>query len=110
MMIEAVWGLGEAVVSGHATPDHYVVSRDGRVKQARVSVQEVVMRIGASGGVSEHAMTPGEGSARVLDDLELGELARIGRQLETHFGQPVDVEWAFEAGRLFLLQARPVTA
>jgi phosphoenolpyruvate synthase/pyruvate phosphate dikinase len=105
-----VWGLGEAVVSGHATPDHYVVSREGRVKQARVSVQEVAMRIDASGGVKEYVLTAEEGGARVLDDLELATLAKIGRQLEDHFGQPLDVEWAFEAGRLYLLQSRPVTA
>jgi pyruvate, water dikinase len=110
MMIEAVWGLGEAVVSGRATPDHYVVSREGRVKQARVSVQEVAVRVDASGGVREYALTAEEGGARVLDDLELAALAKIGRQLEAHFGQPLDVEWAFEGGRLYLLQSRPVTA
>lgn len=110
MMIEAVWGLGEAVVSGHATPDHYVVSRDGRVKQARVSVQEVAMRTDASGGVKEYALTPEEGGARVLDDSELAAMAKVGMQLEAHFGQPLDVEWAFEGGQLYLLQSRPVTA
>jgi pyruvate, water dikinase len=110
MMIEAVWGLGEAVVSGHATPDHYVVSRDGRVKQARVSVQEVAMRTDASGGVREYALTPEEGGARVLNDSELAALAKVGMQLEAHFGQPLDVEWAFEGEQLYLLQARPVTA
>jgi pyruvate,water dikinase len=110
MMIEAVWGLGEAVVSGLATPDHYVVSRDGRVKQARVSVQEVAVYADDSGGVSQRALTREEGGARVLDDTDLIALANLGLQLETHFGQPLDVEWAFEAGRLYLLQARPVTA
>ena len=110
MMIEAVWGLGEAVVSGSATPDHYLVSRDGAVKQARVSVQEMAVRAEASGGVRQYALTAEEGGARVLNDSDLAELARIGRQLEAHFGHPLDVEWAFEGGRLYLLQSRPVTA
>jgi pyruvate, water dikinase len=110
MMIEAVWGLGEAIVSGLATPDHYVVSRDGRVKHSRVSVQEVAVRADDSGGVSQHALAPEEGGARVLDDSDLAALAKLGVQLEAHFGQPLDVEWAFEAGQLYLLQARPVTA
>jgi pyruvate,water dikinase len=110
MMIEAVWGLGEAVVSGHATPDHYVVSREGHVKQVHVSVQEVAMRAEASGGVVEYVLTAEEGGARVLDDEQLAALAEIGRQLEAHFGQPQDVEWAFEGGQLYLLQSRPVTA
>ena len=110
MMIEAVWGLGEAVVSGNATPDHYVVSRDGAVKQVRVSVQEVAVRADESGGVSQHSLTPEEGGARVLDDTELATLAKVGRQLEAYFRQPQDVEWAFERGQLYLLQSRPVTA
>jgi pyruvate, water dikinase len=110
MMIEAVWGLGEAVVSGNATPDHYVVTRDGAVKQARVSVQEVAVRADESGGVKQYSLTPEEGGARVLDDTELATLAGVGRQLEDHFGQPQDVEWAFERGQLYLLQSRPVTA
>jgi pyruvate,water dikinase len=110
MMIEAVWGLGEAVVSGNATPDHYVVSRDGVVKQARISVQEVAVRADASGGVRQYALTPEEGGARVLDDSELAALADVGRRLEAHFGHPLDVEWAYEGGNLYLLQSRPVTA
>jgi len=110
MMIEAVWGLGEAVVSGSATPDHYLVSREGVVKQARVSVQELAVRADASGGVREFALTAEEGGARVLNDDDLAELAGIGRQLEAHFGHPLDVEWAYEGGQLYLLQSRPVTA
>ena len=110
MMIEAVWGLGEAVVSGHATPDHYVVSRDGAVKNVRVSVQEVAVRPDKSGGVSQYSLTAEEGGARVLTDTELAELTNLGRQLEAHFGHPQDVEWAYQDGRLYLLQSRPVTA
>jgi pyruvate,water dikinase len=110
MMIEAVWGLGEAVVSGQATPDHYVVSREGVVKQARISVQEFAVRADESGGVTQYPLTPEEGGARVLSDSDLASLAKLGRRLEAHFGQPLDVEWAFEAGRLYLLQSRPVTA
>jgi pyruvate,water dikinase len=110
MMIEAVWGLGEAVVSGGATPDHYVVSREGVVKQARVSVQEMAVRADASGGVRQYALTAEEGGARVLNDAELAALARVGTELEAHFGHPLDVEWAYEGGQLYLLQSRPVTA
>jgi pyruvate, water dikinase len=109
MMIEAVWGLGDAVVSGNATPDHYVVSREGAVKQARISVQEVAVRMDESGGVTQYDLSPEEGGARVLDDADLAALASVGRQLEAHFGQPQDVEWAFEKGQLYLLQSRPVT-
>jgi pyruvate,water dikinase len=110
MMIEAVWGLGEAVVAGHATPDHSVVSRNGELKQVRISVQEVAMRADESGGVTQYELTPEQGGARVLSDAELGNLADLGRRLEGYFGSPQDVEFAFEGDRLYLLQSRPVTA
>jgi pyruvate,water dikinase len=110
MMIEAVWGLGEAVVSGHATPDHYVVSRDGEVKQVRIAVQEIAMRVDESGGVRQYELTPQQGGARVLSGAELATLAELGRRLEAHFGSPQDVEFAFEGERLYVLQSRPVTA
>ena len=63
-----------------------------------------------SGGVGQRTLSPEEGGARVLDDSDLAALAKLGMQLEAHFGQPLDVEWAFETGILYLLQARPVTA
>jgi pyruvate, water dikinase len=110
MMIEAVWGLGEAVVSGHATPDHYVVSREGEVKQARISVQEVAMRTDESGGVLQYDLSPKQGGARVLSAADLHSLAEMGRRLEAEFGSPQDVEFAFEGTQLYLLQSRPVTA
>ncbi len=85
MVVEAVYGLGEQVVSGHVTPDHYVVDRSGVAKRERL----------ASGGVLE----PGE----------LVQLARLGLILEERFGGPQDIEWAIADGELYLLQSRPVT-
>ena len=85
MIVEAALGLGEQVVSGEVTPDHYVVDREGIVKREVLS--------------GEGALTAGE----------LRELAALGRALEEHFGAPQDVEWAIEGGQIFLLQSRPVT-
>jgi pyruvate, water dikinase len=85
MIVEAVRGLGEQVVSGHVTPDHYVVDREGELKQQRLT----------NGGV--------------LDADELHALALLGRRLEEQFGSPQDVEWAIRDGTIFLLQSRPVT-
>jgi pyruvate,water dikinase len=85
MVVEAVFGLGEQVVSGHVTPDHYVVDRTGVAKRERL----------ANGGVLE----PGE----------LVQLADLGRTLEERFGGPQDIEWAIADGELYLLQSRPVT-
>jgi pyruvate, water dikinase len=85
MIIEAVYGLGEQVVSGQVTPDHYVVDRAGALKREHVP----------NGGV--------------LDTAELRELAELGCSLEARFGAPQDVEWAIADGELVLLQCRPVT-
>ena len=85
MIVEAVFGLGEQVVSGQVTPDHYVVDRGGRVKRETVP----------NGGV--------------LDAAEIELLAALGRRLEERFGMPQDIEWALAGGELYLLQSRPVT-
>jgi pyruvate,water dikinase len=85
MIVEAVFGLGEQVVSGEVTPDHYVVDRSGTPKR-------------------EHLASRG-----VLSHEELRALAELGLRLEEHFGAPQDVEWAIHAGQVYLLQSRPVT-
>jgi pyruvate, water dikinase len=110
MVIEAVRGLGEAVVSGRVTPDHYIVSRDGDLKRVQVSAQALAMVPAAEGGVHEVAVDPAVSEVRVLSDAELADLAQMGTRLEELFGAPQDVEWAFENEQLYLLQSRPITA
>jgi pyruvate,water dikinase len=85
MVVEAIFGLGEQVVSGEVTPDHYVVDRSGVAKRERLT----------HGGV--------------LEPDELVRLANLGRTLEERFGGPQDIEWAIADGELYLLQSRPVT-
>jgi pyruvate, water dikinase len=87
MVIEATPGLGEAIVSGEVTPDHYTLSRDGVVKRSKVV-----------------------GAERVLDDAECAALVKLGQRLTDLHGVPQDIEWAFDIdGELFLLQSRPIT-
>lgn len=85
MIIEAVFGLGEPVVSGQVTPDHYVIDRAGNVKREQIVDQ------------------------RVLEPDEIRQLAEMGSELSNRFGSPQDIEWAFEDGTLYLLQSRPIT-
>ena len=110
LIVEAVWGLGEPLLSGAVTPDHYVVARDGKVKQARVAVQPVAILPLPGGGTSEEPLEPDRGASRVLDEAELAELAALGNRLQEYFGAPQDVEWAYQQGKLYVLQSRPVTA
>ncbi|MGB0098693.1 MAG: PEP/pyruvate-binding domain-containing protein [Nocardioides sp.] len=85
IVVEAARGIGEHVVSGEVTPDYYTLDRKGTVKKARV--------------VSE----------RVLTDSELAELAEMGLHLAELNGCPQDIEWAYDATGLYMLQSRPVT-
>ena len=110
MIVEAVFGLGEAVVSGEVTPDHYVLARDGRLKRSRLTTQPYAVLRDPDGGVREEPLAEAAGAAQTLDEAQLAQLARVGRDLEERLGGPQDIEWAIEAGELFVLQARPVTA
>ena len=85
MIIEAVFGLGEQVVSGEVTPDHYVVDHKGNIKREQI-VKE-----------------------RVLEPEEIRELVALGTKLAKQFGAPQDIEWGIEGGQIYLLQARPIT-
>jgi pyruvate,water dikinase len=110
MVVEAVLGLGEAVVSGQVTPDHYVLKRDGRVRKAQVHTQPYAIVSLPQGGVEARELSPEEGGAQKVDDDVLARLARIGDELEQCLGAPQDIEWAMQGGEIFVLQARPVTA
>jgi pyruvate,water dikinase len=108
MVVEAVLGLGEAAVSGLLTPDHYVLTRDGTVKRAKIARQPFAIVPAETGGTEQRELGE-EGAAQKLREDQLRELARIGDDLERRLGGPQDIEWALEGGELFVLQARPVT-
>jgi pyruvate, water dikinase len=110
MVVEAVFGLGEACVSGQVTPDNYVLARDGTLKRQRLSVQPLVIESGPEGGTVERPLDPENGAAPTLGEEQLRELARLGDDLQGRLGGPQDIEWAIEGGELYVLQARPVTA
>ncbi len=110
MVVEAVFGLGEAVVSGQVTPDHYVLARDGRVKRVNLTTQPHKVVRHEDGGIHEQPLDEAAGAERTLSDEQLAALAEIGRDLQERMGVPQDIEWAIEGGELFVLQARPVTA
>ncbi|HEY1001578.1 MAG TPA: PEP/pyruvate-binding domain-containing protein [Streptosporangiaceae bacterium] len=110
VVISANWGLGESVVAGEVTPDVAVVDRaSGTLVSYQVGSKETMTV--ADGTATRAAGTPpGLRSAAVLSPGQAGELARVGLAIEELFDEPVDVEWAFAAGELSVVQARPVTA
>ena len=109
-VIEAAWGLGEGVVSGHVTPDFYEVAPDGRVLTARVASKETMYVRGKNDRTVVEPVPGAKKTQRVLSDEELKQLNSLGRAIEKHYGAPQDIEWAIsQNGTLNVLQARPIT-
>jgi len=115
IVIEAVYGLGEAIVSGMVTPDMYVIDKTtGAVIEREVAPQEqeFVRKPGASSAEDANHWLDVDWARRAcqkLTDEEAAELAAIGQRLEQHFGCPQDIEWAYEGGAFYILQSRAVT-
>ena len=111
IIIEAAWGLGEAVVSGTVSPDNYVYDRqDAAVDEVTIADKKVQMiKDEATGETVEVEVEKARRNARVLSDDEIGELVELGERVEDHYGTPQDVEWAIVDGEVFMLQSRPIT-
>ncbi len=111
IVVEASSGLGEAVVSGAVTPDRYVLDTVGGVREQFSGRREVVIRTAPGGGTSHEERAESTApAAQLLPDDVLAELTRLGTAVASHFGRPQDIEWACAQGRVWLLQARPMTA
>jgi phosphohistidine swiveling domain-containing protein len=110
VMINAAWGLGEAIVGGHVTPDTVVVDKaSGKVVEQKVSKKDV-MTVRTLEGTREEAMPKNRRDKAVLSPAQAAELTQIGLQIEELYGQPMDIEWALHDGRISIVQARPITA
>ena len=108
-MIEASWGLGEAVVAGAVIPDNYRVDTSGRVLARTPGVKQVAIRTRAEGGTFEEAVPADRVQALCLEDSQLEELNDLAGRCEEVYGRARDIEFAFAGGQLYLLQCRAVT-
>ena len=111
IIIEAAWGLGEAVVSGSVSPDNYVVDRrTNEVLDETVAQKKVQMVRDEESGSTVTLDVPEEKRGeRVLTDEEIATLVKLGETAEDHYDEPQDVEWALVDGEVFMLQSRPIT-
>ncbi|HUI91610.1 MAG TPA: phosphoenolpyruvate synthase [Chitinivibrionales bacterium] len=109
--VNAVYGVGEGLVSGLLDADTFVLSKDSdRAVSATINDKRKCLRRKAGGGVIEAAVEPHLQSAPCLDEKDLSELCRLGKRIESYFRFPQDVEWAWtKQGGFRILQARPVT-
>jgi len=111
LVIEASWGLGEAVVQGLVVPDLYRIARNGEVMERRSGVKKVAFRRLASGGTHTEPVEPEMVARLCLSDSHIRALSEIALRCDDAFGQvPHDIEWAFNADAPFLLQRRPIAA
>lgn len=109
IIIEAIFGLGEYIVQGKVTPDHYEVDKNSFVilkkdlkyqnsKYVKKRQQNVEIRLGKA-----------EGSGQKLLDEEIVKVALLVKDIEKHYYFPQDIEWAIEGGQVFIVQSRPIT-
>jgi EmrB/QacA subfamily drug resistance transporter len=107
-VIEASWGLGEAIVAGLVVPDRYRLRRDGQIIERKAGMKDLEILPTASGTEEVHVGME-RATALCLDDAQLLALHQLALDCERIYGAEQDLEFAFSGGRLFLLQARPIT-
>ncbi|GAB2668687.1 PEP/pyruvate-binding domain-containing protein [Nocardia goodfellowii] len=110
VLINAAWGLGEAIVSGRVTPDTIVIAKSGNTIRQRDISDKESMTVRTADGTREEAVPEDRRRLPVLEPAAEAELARLAVRIEEFYGQPMDIEWARHAQRFFVVQARPITA
>jgi pyruvate, water dikinase len=107
-VIEAAWGLGEAVVAGLVTPDRYRLGRDGSLLEQEAGEKDIALRF-VPGGVREEDVPAALVHHPCLHEEGLQKLNALALRCERAFGPELDVEWAFDGMEMHLLQHRPIT-
>ncbi|HET7090413.1 MAG TPA: PEP/pyruvate-binding domain-containing protein, partial [Anaerolineae bacterium] len=109
IVLDAAWGLGEAIVGGLVTPDHIVADKaTGAIKQVVIG-DKAVMTAPTATGTKEYEVEAHRRRAQVLNAAQVAELVKLGAAIETHYGQPQDVEWCSVNSTFYIVQARPIT-
>ncbi|PWU12897.1 MAG: hypothetical protein C5B50_20565 [Verrucomicrobia bacterium] len=108
-MIEASWGLGEAVVAGLVVPDNFRVDRAGQVLERKAGRKRIAVRSLPSGGTFEQPVPPEQVNQLCLNDTQVAALGELALQCEKAYGPRRDIEWAIQDGILYLLQCRAIT-
>jgi len=115
IVIEAAYGLGEAVVSGEITPDLYLINKDELIiLEKRIVKQEwqIVRNVASRGGEQTNVRVPVPTFAKTeqkITDVDIIALANLAKTIEDLYQFPQDIEWAKERGRFYVVQTRPVT-
>ncbi|MBN3037508.1 MAG: phosphoenolpyruvate synthase [Candidatus Diapherotrites archaeon] len=111
LVIEAAYGLGEAVVSGSVTPDTYKIQKEPlKILSKKLGKQHFkIVRSERGLGTTHVDIPPLEQNTQKLSDERVLELSEMGNKIEAHYEFPQDIEWALQEGELFILQSRAIT-
>lgn len=109
IVIEAIFGLGEYIVGGKVTPDHYEVEkRSFLLIKKEIKQQKIALRKFRNGN-KEFSLSKNEGDKQKISDEEITSVAMLVKEIERHYFFPQDIEWAIEKGRTYIVQSRPIT-
>ncbi|VVB84107.1 Phosphoenolpyruvate synthase [uncultured archaeon] len=109
IILEAVFGLGEGIVSGTITPDKYVISRDLKILDKKTSDKKVAITRDSGGNQALVKLSDEKSKQQVLKEYEIKRLAEISLKLEEHYKKPQDIEWAIEGEEIYVVQTRAIT-
>jgi pyruvate,water dikinase len=110
VLIEAGSGLGESIVSGKITPDTYIVDQNTfEIEDKNIAVQKIKYVKGEEGKTAEVEVEQWKQDKQKMPDKDILKLAEIGKRIEQHYNEPMDVEWCMEENEIYIVQARPVT-
>ena len=109
IVIEAVFGLGEGIVSGRIKPDTYEVSEELKIISKKISQKKIAITRNSNGENIDVRLTEERGNEQVLTESEIKSLANLAIKIEEHYGKPQDIEFALEKGEIYIVQTRPIT-
>lgn len=109
VVVEAVWGLGENIVQGSVTPDHYEVNKKTWDITKRDVIKQTIEMVRREGVTKNRPVPSSRENKRKLTDDQVIELAKLADKLQKHYFYPQDSEWAIEDDKIFLVQTRPIT-
>ena len=110
MLLNASWGLGEAIVGGEVTPDQWIIDKNSSSLVEERPARKEIMTVRKEGGIEFVAVPEELQEVWSLNRDEVIELLELGHKVETYFGSPQDIEWAYLDGIFYLVQTRPITS
>ncbi len=108
IVIEAIFGLGEYIVQGKVTPDHYEVDKKSLVITKK-EIKKQAVKFVKSNIANKEVKLGKSGSTQKLTEEEIIRIALLVRDIENHYYFPQDIEWAIEKGKVYITQSRPIT-